>query len=264
MDVTRRHSVDLVLIALLATGSITVGAQENAARNPGTAAADVAAGQATFRSRCSICHGRSARGDRGPDLTRGRYLHATSDEAMFQVIREGLPGTDMPGLYLADATIWQLVAYVRSLAAAATPVEVAGDPQAGSRVFSQQDCTQCHVLDGEGGRRAPDLSHIGWRRSPESLRLSLLEPDAEVHPRWWGVRAVEQDGTVVTGWRLDEDTYSVRLLDADDNLRALEKRTLREVERLETSPMGSYEGLLTDRELDDLVAYLYSLRGDER
>ncbi len=184
---------------------------------------------------------------------------------MFTVIRRGVPGTDMPGRNYGDTAIWQLVAYVRSLDAGGARTEVAGDPVAGARIFhEQEDCTQCHVVRGEGGRRAPDLSDIGWRRSPDHLRRSIIEPNAEVPPRWWGVRLVDRNGTVVAGWRLDEDTYSIRLLDTDDRLRAFEKTELESFERLETSPMWSYDGSLSDQELDDLVAYLYSLRGDER
>ena len=66
------------------------------------------------------------------------------------------------------------------------------------------------------------------------------------------------------GWRLNEDRYSVRLLDRDDNLRSFQKDDLREFERLETSPMASYADVLSAQELDDLVAYLHSLRGSAR
>lgn len=259
----RRRSIQrflpMAFYVSLAAASALAGQQENAY----TSSEDIAAGEKTFRSYCTICHGRTGLGGKGPDLTLGVFRNATSDEAMFTVIRRGIRGTDMPGLYLGDAGIWQLIAYVRTLSAGSSTAEVAGDPAAGARIFhAQENCSQCHAVEGQGERRAPDLTEVGWRRSPDYLRASVVNPNADVPPRWWSLRLVDSDGTTVTGWRLNEDTYSVRLLDANDNLRAFEKRDLRELERIETSPMMSYEDMLSEQELDDLVAYLYSLRSN--
>jgi len=246
-------------------GASALAGQQAAMENPYTSVEDIAAGEKTFRSYCTVCHGRTGQGDKGPDLTLGAFRNATSDAAMFTVIRYGIPGTDMPRHYMADAGIWQVAAYVRTLSAGGSTAEVAGDPAAGARIFHEQEnCSQCHAVDGQGERRAPDLTDVGWRRAPDYLRASLVDPNAEVPPRWWSLRLVDGDGTTVTGWRLNEDTYSVRLLDANDNLRAFEKRDLRELERIETSPMMSYEDMLSEQELDDLVAYLYSLRSNRR
>ena len=265
MGYLRLRCATVALIAPLLATPIAIAGQAPATENPFTSAADLAAGKRMFRSQCTVCHGRSGRGDLGPDLTRGVLRHAPSDAALFRVIRRGLPGTDMPGLYQGEQVLWQLVAFVRSLSAAGEPVEVAGDPTAGRRIFhEQEDCSQCHGVEGRGTRGVPALGEIGWQRAPSHLRASLVDPDADVDPRWWGVRLTDADGETVTGWRLNEDRYSVRLLDTDDNLRSFEKDDLREFERLETSMMASYEDLLSDQELDDLVAYLYSLRGTAR
>ncbi|HBO89952.1 MAG TPA: hypothetical protein DD460_04320, partial [Acidobacteria bacterium] len=58
---------------------------------------------------------------------------------------------------------------------------------------------------------------------------------------------------------LDEDTFSIRLLDPDRNLLSFNKSDLLAYERLEGSPMASYEDILSEQEIDDLVAYLHSL-----
>lgn len=259
-----RGAVIALTAALLAMPAAGAG-QAPATENPFTSPADLADGEKLYRSQCTICHGRSGRGDRGPDLTRGVFRHAPSDAALFRVLRRGVPGTDMPGIYQGERAIWQLVAFVRSLSAAGSPDDVPGDAEAGRRIFhEQEDCAQCHGVDGQGSRGVPALSEIGWRRAPSHLRASVIDPNAEVDPRWWGVRLTDRDGNTVTGWRLNEDRYSVRLLDTDDNLRSFQKDDLREFERLETSMMASYEDGLSDQELDDLVAYLYSLRGSAR
>jgi len=112
--------------------------------------------------------------------------------------------------------------------------------------------------------RAPSFSTIGDRRSPDQLLSDLVDPDERVQPRWWTMRVTHLDGTRVEGLRMNEGTYSVRILDADDNLWSFLKRDLRESERIETSSMPSYAGTLTDGELEDLVAYIYGLSSPDR
>ena len=62
---------------------------------------------------------------------------------------------------------------------------------------------------------------------------------------------------------MNEGTYSVRILDANDNLWSFMKRDLRDRERIETSSMPANSGGLSESELQDLVAYLYGLTSDK-
>lgn len=143
-------------------------------------------------------------------------------------------------------------------------MEVPGDPAKGGRLYRNKGgCTSCHMIDGAGGLSGPDLSTIGARRSPEDLLSDLVEPDERVMPRWWRMRVVHRDGTPVAGRRMNEGTYSVRILDEDNHLWSFQKRDLIESERIETSSMPSYTSELSDDELTDLVAYLYGLIRDE-
>jgi putative heme-binding domain-containing protein len=119
------------------------------------------------------------------------------------------------------------------------------------------------MIDGKGGLHGPDLTDIGDRRSPDELLSDLVDPNERVRPRWWRMRVVHRDGTAVAGLRMNEGTYSVRILDEDANLWSFMKRDLRERERIETSSMPSYAGTLSDGELEDLVAYLYGLTRGE-
>jgi mono/diheme cytochrome c family protein len=65
----------------------------------------------------------------------------------------------------------------------------------------------------------------------------------------------------VTGRRLNEDTYTVLLIDAQERLVSLLKADLREYTIIKTSPMPSYKDTLTPAERADLLAYLLSLKG---
>ncbi len=256
-----------VLVVGLA-GGLAPGLSAQEQDNPFTTAMDVQTGRQLFTRQCSVCHGvRGTGGDVGPDLTTGQFEHASTDVGLFSVISDGIPNTPMPGLNRnrSDQAVWQIVAYVRSLSGGGARVAVAGDATAGEQLYrGAGNCSSCHRIDREGGRHGPDLTTIGDRRSPEQLLSDLVDPDERVQPAWWTMRVTHLDGTRVEGLRMNEGTYSVRILDSDDNLWSLQKRDLRESERIETSSMPSYTGTLTGGQLEDLVAYLYGLSRQDR
>ncbi len=255
----------LVGASLLLVGC-TAGAAAQDATNSFTSLEDVATGQRLFRAHCGRCHGRDATGELGPDLTSG-FIDTRSDAGLFEVIAEGIPDTEMPAMFRtrADRSVWQLVSYLRSLNRRPENVSLPGDPAIGERLYrGKGGCRACHMVGGAGGRLGPDLTAVGDRRWPAELEVDLLAPDEAVDPRWWSIRATRLDGTSVEGIRMNEDTYSIRLLDTNENLWSVSKRDLRETERIETSTMPSYAGKLSPDELDDLVAYLFSLRREAR
>ena len=88
-----------------------------ATRNPRTSAADIAAGAKTFRSRCAHCHGPNGTEGVSANLANGIFAHGASDLALYNTITRGVPGKEMPGVDLPEDTAWQVVAFVRSLAA---------------------------------------------------------------------------------------------------------------------------------------------------
>ena len=119
----------------------------------------------------------------------------------------------------------------------------------------------CHRVNGQGSRLAPDLSDVGLIRSASALQDSLLDPTANMLPVNRSVRAVTNDGKVITGRRLYEDTYSVQLIDSGERLVSLLKADLKEYTVISTSPMPSYGAKLSAQELADVVAYLLTLKG---
>jgi mono/diheme cytochrome c family protein len=75
------------------------------------------------------------------------------------------------------------------------------------------------------------------------------------------VRVVTKDGTVINGRRLNEDTYSLQIIDDRERLHSLLKADLREFTIAKTSPMPSAKGTLSDAEIADTLAYLLTLKG---
>ena len=236
-----------------------------AQQSPLTSRDDVAAGARLFRTNCAVCHGRNGEGGRGPNLAEGKFRHGSSDAALLRTIMTGIPGTEMPGLFYSGERLWQIIAFLRWLGRRTSPALLPGDPGRGERLFQGKGgCTQCHMLNGEGGRLGPALSDIGALRSPEQLRTSIVKPNAEVNSRYWPVQVSGQGGQSISGVRMNEDTYSIQVMDMRENLHSFWKRDLREVKLKKTSLMPGYEAMFSRSELDDLVAYLSSLRGKAR
>jgi putative heme-binding domain-containing protein len=116
------------------------------------------------------------------------------------------------------------------------------------------------VLD-HGSRVGPDLTDIGARRKPADIERSIVDPNAEVLPENRYVRVVTRDGITLTGRLLNEDTYSLQLIDSKEKLVSLQKADLRLFEFMKNSPMSSYRDKLSGDELSELVGYLASLKG---
>jgi putative heme-binding domain-containing protein len=246
----------------LIVSTVSLFAQEQAVRNPHSTPADIAAGAKTFRSHCGPCHGLNAEGGRGPNLAAGVFFHGGTDAALLKNISDGIPGTEMPGLFYSPDRVWQVVAYIRSLHSGAG-AKPSGDAARGEAVFQAKKCAQCHRIAGEGGRLGPDLTLIGGTRSVAHLRQALLDPDADVRQRYWVVNASLKSGAALSGFLLNEDTYSVQFLDMAEKLQSVQKKDLAKFGVEKKSKMPSFKASLTERELEDLVAYLWSLRPKE-
>jgi cytochrome c oxidase cbb3-type subunit 3 len=228
-------------------------------QNPRTTPADIAAGAKTFRSHCAPCHGYDGTGGVGPNLAAGRFYHGSTDEDLFNNISNGIAGTEMPGLFYSADRVWQIVAYVRSLSSAGQSAPP-GDAKRGAELFQAKGCARCHRVDGVGGALGPDLSQIGASRSAAYLRESIVKPDAEVSPRYWRVSFDDGQGRKVQGFLLNEDTYTVQLIGMNGTLESYDRAGLKDFAIDKRSAMPSYDGALSSQELDDLVAYLWSLR----
>ena len=233
-------------------------------QNPFTTAADLKSGDRLFLGQCSRCHGTKGEGGLGAILALPRLRHAADDQSLYQVIRDGIKGTEMQGAgTMTTREIWQLAAYVRSLGSL-PPETVPGDPQRGREIYrTKGNCGQCHILRGQGQGVGPELTDIGARRNAAHLRTALLKPEAAIPEGFLQVRVVTKDGRRITGVRLSEDTFTIQLSDLNGRPHSFLKEELKELQKdTGKTPMPSYQGVLTPAELDDVIAYLASLRGE--
>ena len=224
-----------------------------------------AGGGAAFRPYCTPCHGIKGEGGRGPDLTRGVYSAGDKDSDLYNVIANGVPGTDMAafGGEINEEDIWRIVAFIRSLARHDIPA-LPGDRAAGEKLFwGKGACGGCHAVNTKGGRLGPDLSRIGRERSLAFLRESVLTPNRDVKPQYATITAVKRDGTKIVGVG-SLDNFTVQITDVAGNYHSLSRSDLASCAReLKSLMPDNYARSLKPAEIDDLIAYLVNLRGPE-
>jgi putative heme-binding domain-containing protein len=223
----------------------------------------IRAGLGGFRQRCADCHGTDARGVRGPDITQ-IWASGRTDPGLFMTIRNGVANTEMPAFLAprtSDREIWQMLAYLRTLAAPAPTDPPRGNAENGARVF-RANCASCHRVNGNGGRLGPDLSRIGNARSRDVLVFRIRRGSEDFRAGFAPVTITPQNGTPVQGVKKNEDLFSVQIMETGERIQGYEKDKVKSVVDGKRSPMPVFgPDRLNDSDLDDVVRYLQTLRG---
>ena len=254
------------LVVLLATSaSLAQGPPDNpTAKNPfeGNPEA-ILAGMGGFRQRCADCHGTDGKGVRAPDITHV-WSSGRTDQGLFRTIRAGIPNTEMtpfPPPRTSDREIWQMLAYLKTLAAPLPSDPPRGNAENGARVF-RAHCASCHRVNAAGGRLGPDLSRIGAARSRDVL-VARIRRGAEIfRPGFAPVTITPVSGPPIQGVKKNEDLFSVQIMDTNERIQGYEKDKMKSVVNGTISAMPMFgPDRLSDSDLDDLIRYLQTLRG---
>ena len=237
------------------------------------------AGEYEFRINCAFCHGLGGRGGgRGPDVSKAFKRHGSSDADMFHTINSGVPGTAMPangtngqGVGMTDNEIWQIVTYIRSIELKA-PTNSSDGTARGKRLFEgDANCSTCHMVNGKGGRLGPDLSAVSTSRTNEALIESVRNPSQhlawglseatkEFAQEYRSVTVVTEDGKEIKGVTLNEDQFTLQIMDLAEQVYSFDKSSLRSLRETRESLMPPYgEKDLSDQDLKGILAYLSSL-----
>jgi cytochrome c551 len=276
MTAIRRLCIAALIFILWALGGNSLSAgpnpkQDSPAVSP--APADLERGKKTFETTCSTCHGLDGGGAMGPNI-QGIPFRLGAD-AVTSIIQNGMSG-GMPSFsgQLDAAQIQQIVGYLLTLSHKDSGA-VTGDPAKGKEVYQSSGCAGCHIISGDGSGVGPELTMVGQLRGPGYLRNAVLYPgtdlpQARVFLETGGlldylfVHVVTRDGRALDGTRVAEDSFRIVIKDAGGNFHSFQKSDLRELKKEPgKSVMPSFKGKLSDAQVNDLVAYLASLKGPQ-
>ena len=184
------------------------------------------------------------------------------------------PNTGMPRVRrITDAELNALVVFVRSLGRARVAA-AAGNPANGKAVYRGSSAAPPATPSrARAAASAPSSPTSARFRAPDYLRQAIVDPAATL-PRgvmpvpgrgfheFLPVRVVTRDGQEVRGIRVNEDSFTIQVQDTSNRLYSFRKADLQTLDKeIGQSMMPNYSGKVSGSELDDLVAYLWSLRG---
>ncbi|MEO6801950.1 MAG: c-type cytochrome [Granulicella sp.] len=253
------------IFSLVAIGSLIPALSANAQSLPN------GKGRAEFQRVCSSCH----------SATMATTQHMSHDDwqgVVNDMVSRGAQGSqsDLDSIVTYLSTNFGKDA--KPAASSAPPVQVSSPARAAvvasadvtalsvaeiakaKELLNKNSCLSCHRVENEGAYQGPDLTDIGAHRTAEQIRASLVSPNADLLPQNRLVHLVTRDGKTVDGKILNQDGFSVLLIDASSNLVTYQKAGLREFKIIEKNPMPSYENKISAQDLTDLVRYLSSLQ----
>ena len=234
------------LIVCCATNGFALRAGSSSEDRP------TALGKSVYDAKCVHCHGANGKGDgdaaalltpRPRDFTDGKYKFRTTesgsiptDEDLLNTVKDGLHGTAMPDWkpFIGGDSLTAVVEYVKAFSPRFKSEKPQIVPQgsavtsspssvsSGKRLFQKMQCAACHGTDGKGTGATNSEFTDDWGYGIKTANLT--EP--------WTFR----------GGANSRDIY-------------LRFRT-----GIDGTPMPSYKGSMSDKEMWDLANYVVSLR----
>ena len=226
---------------------------------------DANPGAQRFMEYCAGCHGADARGgEKAPSLVVLANIGSRSDAELFQIVHDGTRGGMPPFAQIGDANIEAVVRYVRELAGnAATPgaaaeAPITGNVDAGRALyFGKARCSKCHLMRGEGGFIAGNLTNYGRTRMAQAILWAITNPDSPLVPSSQVVVVTLKTGKKITGVLRNEDAFTLALQTEDGRFRLLSRGGVADVQYSGHSLMPrDYSTRLSTKELNDIVSFL--------
>ncbi len=222
----------------------------------------IEAGSLVYTQQCALCHGPQGDLVDGIDLSLGQFRTAQSDADLGVIIAEGAAEGRMPAFNLRAEELSGAIAYIRAGFDTDGVAVIIGDPIRGKALSEGKgECASCHRVRGVGPRTAPDLSNIGAIRTPALLQRTLLDPATALLPINRPVRLVTRNEETIVGRRLNEDTYTVQVIDSQERLRSIKKTDLVSYE-ISDQP-SKQPTTMSSEEVADVIRYLLTLGGLE-
>lgn len=218
-------------------------------------------GRAAFQRICSVCH--SVNVTTSQRMTRAEWNGVVND-----MVSRGAQGTsgELESIvnYLSTNFGKGNVSPVGGRQPSEPAEQVAPlsglEIAAAKKLIQANGCLSCHRIGEMGAYIGPDLNDVGSNLSPDQIFHALASPNDMVEPDNRTVQLLTHSGQRVTGRILNQDGFSVQLIDSSGQLKSFEKATLRQFVIVTRNPMPSYATKLTNEDMKTIVRYLAALR----
>lgn len=231
--------------------------------NAPAGADDALEGTRIFATGCAACHGLDGHGaERGPDIAGKAEIKQLGDQDLSRIVQDGIAGTGMPSFnVLGPGGIQAVIRHLRSLQGQNPTEKLPGDPGRGKDLFfAKAGCSHCHMVNGDGGFIASDLSRYAAAQTAKDIHSAITDPDKNLDPQRRILVVTTREGKTLTGVARNEDNFSLQMQETDGTFHLFRKSELRSVEYQTRSLMpADYGSRLSQPEIDDLVSYLMSL-----
>jgi PQQ-dependent dehydrogenase (methanol/ethanol family) len=220
-------------------------------------------GRTVYASNCSGCHGADTNGtDHAPKLTGNPDVRGRSVEQLRNLIVSGIAAGGMPAFTLPAHQLDAVAAYVHSLNSPISQTTVAGDGTVGEQFFrGEGDCGSCHMVQGSGASKGPDLSNVGSRLTAQEITGVLLHPDQHITTGYGLVTVTLLSGQTIRGFARGRTNFSVQLQDLDGTFHLLKPHDIVSIVDDANSLMKPVRA--TSEQIQNLTAYLSQLKGFE-
>jgi cytochrome c oxidase cbb3-type subunit III len=249
-----------MVIAVVCAASL-VAARRLMAKNPGSESESIASGHKIFSSMCASCHGLDGKGgERAPDIARPPAVQRLSDEKLRRVVEEGIPGTGMPAFHtLGSPGAKAVVRYLRVLQGKGRLSALPGDAKRGRALFfGSAGCSTCHMVAGEGGFIASDLSAYAGGHTVREIKKAITHAGIDSETANKHVVVTTRDGERYDGIIRNEDNFSIQFQTLDGTFQFFAKSDVRELQhRPPVIPDGAATAI-TEAGLNDVTKFLIS------
>ena len=140
------------------------------------------------------------------------------------------------------------------------PLLAAADAKRGPGLFKAAGCVACHRAGDDGRAIGPDLSTIGDRDDADSVIRSILNPNQIIAEGYGLLTVSTRDGKGFAGIFESETDRTLHMVQLNGDAVAIDRSTISSRRNIHQSPMPPYDGVLSPRDLADLVAWLMTGR----
>jgi cytochrome c oxidase cbb3-type subunit III len=223
----------------------------------------LASGRPIFTSTCAGCHGLDGRGgEHAPNIATRAEVRRLTDQQIFHIVHDGSASRSMPafGTTFSAAQIRAVIQYLRLLQGAPGAATMPGNPQEGKALFfGQAGCSGCHMVQGQGGFIASDLTDYAAAKSPDEIRSALTNSPDSSGPRQRLATIVTKSGEKIVGLVRNEDNFSIQLQSLDGTFHLLDRSEVQSIVFDSRSLMPSdYATKLSPEQIDDVISFLLS------